>query len=133
MYVCTMSCIIIVVVTTCANVLVSAVYMYNTIMHDVVLNDGGIQVLTGSHDCTIRLWDLAAGKTKAVLTNHKKSVRALTMHPTESVHNTLYSILHVGMHICSPTSKKRSCQYKLYSKQWSVQYSYWTGSRVIAQ
>ena len=44
-----------------------------------------VQVLTGSHDCTIRLWDLAAGKTKAVLTNHKKSVRALAMHPTESV------------------------------------------------
>lgn len=47
-----------------------------------------VQVLTGSHDCTIRLWDLAAGKTKAVLTNHKKSVRALAMHPTESVQYT---------------------------------------------
>ena len=46
------------------------------------------QVLTGSHDCTIRLWDLAAGKTKAVLTNHKKSVRALAMHPTELVQHT---------------------------------------------
>ena len=41
------------------------------------------QVMTGSHDCTIRLWDLAAGKTKAVLTNHKKSVRALVLHPSE--------------------------------------------------
>ena len=41
------------------------------------------QVVTGSHDCTIRLWDLAAGKTKAVLTNHKKSVRALVLHPSE--------------------------------------------------
>jgi WD40 repeat protein len=29
------------------------------------------------------LWDLAAGKTMATLTHHKKSVRALTIHPTE--------------------------------------------------
>lgn len=34
-------------------------------------------------DSTIRLWDLAAGKTMGVLTHHKKSVRALTLHPTE--------------------------------------------------
>lgn len=37
--------------------------------------------MTGSHDCTIRLWDLAAGKTRATLTNHKKSVRSLVLHP----------------------------------------------------
>ena len=30
-----------------------------------------------------RLWDLAAGKTMITLTHHKKSVRALTIHPTE--------------------------------------------------
>lgn len=41
------------------------------------------QVITGSHDSTIRLWDLAAGKTKAVLTNHKKSVRSVVLHPTD--------------------------------------------------
>ena len=41
------------------------------------------KVVTASHDSTIRLWDLAAGKTKAVLTNHKKSVRALALHPNE--------------------------------------------------
>lgn len=29
------------------------------------------------------LWDLAAGKTMTQLTHHKKSVRALTIHPTE--------------------------------------------------
>lgn len=32
--------------------------------------------------CT-RLWDLAAGKTMITLTHHKKSVRALAIHPTE--------------------------------------------------
>jgi WD40 repeat protein len=30
-----------------------------------------------------RLWDLAAGKTLTQLTHHKKSVRALAIHPTE--------------------------------------------------
>lgn len=29
------------------------------------------------------LWDLAAGKTSVTLTHHKKSVRALAIHPTE--------------------------------------------------
>jgi pleiotropic regulator 1 len=42
-----------------------------------------LQVITGSHDCTIRLWDLAAAKTKATLTNHKKSIRAMALHPTQ--------------------------------------------------
>ncbi|KPP69084.1 pleiotropic regulator 1-like [Scleropages formosus] len=35
------------------------------------------------HDTTIRLWDLIAGKTRATLTNHKKSVRALVLHPRQ--------------------------------------------------
>ena len=39
------------------------------------------QVITGSHDCTIRLWDLAMGRTRVTLTNHKRSVRALSLHP----------------------------------------------------
>ncbi|KAF9026501.1 pre-mRNA-splicing factor prp46 [Haplosporangium bisporale] len=34
-------------------------------------------------DSTVRLWDLAAGKTMTTLTHHKKSVRAMTLHPTE--------------------------------------------------
>lgn len=29
------------------------------------------QVITGSHDSTIRLWDLAAGRNLATLTHHK--------------------------------------------------------------
>ena len=34
-------------------------------------------------DTHIRLWDLVAGKTSSILTHHKKSVRALALHPTE--------------------------------------------------
>lgn len=42
-----------------------------------------LQVISGSHDSTIRLWDLRKGKASAVLTHHKKSIRALAMHPHE--------------------------------------------------
>lgn len=31
-----------------------------------------VQVVTGSHDKTVRLWDLRMGKTLATLTHHKK-------------------------------------------------------------
>merc|ERR1719373_1333351 len=31
----------------------------------------------------VRLWDLAAGKCSVTLTNHKKSIRALAVHPSE--------------------------------------------------
>ena len=34
-------------------------------------------------DTTVRLWDLAAGKSMGTLTHHKKSVRALAAHPLE--------------------------------------------------
>ncbi|CAF5201747.1 unnamed protein product, partial [Rotaria magnacalcarata] len=37
--------------------------------------------VTGSHDSTIRYWDLVAGRTYCTLTHHKKSVRALAIHP----------------------------------------------------
>lgn len=42
-----------------------------------------LQVITGSHDTTIRMWDLRKGTTMCTLTQHKKSVRALVAHPTE--------------------------------------------------
>ncbi|TFY82026.1 hypothetical protein EWM64_g1992 [Hericium alpestre] len=50
---------------------------------DVKCQESDPQVITGSMDSTVRLWDLAAGKTTVTLTHHKKSVRALAIHPTE--------------------------------------------------
>lgn len=60
---------------------------------DVVCQSADPQVITASHDSTIRLWDLAAGRSMCTLTHHKvriflfcsfffqKSVRALALHP----------------------------------------------------
>lgn len=42
-----------------------------------------MQVITGSHDKTVKLWDLRKGKTMTTLTHHKKSVRGLALHPSE--------------------------------------------------
>ncbi len=53
-------------------------------MPPVVLQKTDPQVITGSHDSTIKLWDLRKGKTTGTLTFHKKSVRALVAHPTEA-------------------------------------------------
>ncbi len=42
------------------------------------------QLISGSMDRTVRTWDLRmGGKTLSVLTNHKKAVRSLAIHPTE--------------------------------------------------
>ncbi|KAL8438866.1 hypothetical protein Efla_005346 [Eimeria flavescens] len=40
-------------------------------------------IVSGSQDKMVRLWDLSAGKCQATLTNHKKSIRTLSLHPTE--------------------------------------------------
>jgi pleiotropic regulator 1 len=44
-----------------------------------------MQVITGSHDKTIRLWDIrsTSPKTLATLTYHKKAVRAMALGPTD--------------------------------------------------
>jgi pleiotropic regulator 1 len=41
------------------------------------------QIVSVSADSQVRLWDLAAGKCRSVLTNHKKGVRAVVIHPEE--------------------------------------------------
>lgn len=41
------------------------------------------QITSASVDSTIRLWDLVAGRCRVTLTNHKKGVRALAVHPRE--------------------------------------------------
>ena len=50
---------------------------------DVKCQEAYPQDITASLDKTVRLWDLAAGKTMGVLTHHKKGVRALALHPSE--------------------------------------------------
>ena len=50
---------------------------------DVKCQESDPQIISGSMDSTIRLWDIVAGKTMTQLTHHHKSVRSLTIHPTE--------------------------------------------------
>ncbi|ELT96058.1 hypothetical protein CAPTEDRAFT_223827 [Capitella teleta] len=50
---------------------------------DVKCQAANPQVVTSSHDCTLRLWDLAMGKSQVTLTNHKKSVRSVVLHPNQ--------------------------------------------------
>lgn len=40
-------------------------------------------MISGSADCTIKLWDIVSGKKFKTLTNHKKSIRGLINHPIE--------------------------------------------------
>jgi pleiotropic regulator 1 len=41
------------------------------------------QIMTGSMDSQVKLWDLAAGKCMTTLTNHKKAIRAMRANPRE--------------------------------------------------
>lgn len=52
-------------------------------MSSLICQEADPQVITGSLDSQVRMWDLAAGKTMGVLTHHKKGVRALASHPSE--------------------------------------------------
>lgn len=40
-------------------------------------------MISGSHDNTIRCWDLAMGRSVKTLTNHKKAIRSLVLHHEE--------------------------------------------------
>lgn len=57
---------------------------HNNTVCSVVSQAHDPQVITGSHDSTIKTWDLVAGKCSTTLTFHKKSVRAMALHPTEN-------------------------------------------------
>lgn len=74
----------------------------------VLTNTVDPQIVTGSHDNTIRvsvlsschprlfilrfskLWDLAAGRTLSTLTHHKKSIRSLVADRKVTIHLKLY-------------------------------------------
>lgn len=49
----------------------------------VACQESDPQIISGSMDSTVRLWDIVAGKTMTQLTHHHKSVRSLAVHPTE--------------------------------------------------
>ena len=53
-------------------------------IHCVVAQADEPQVVTGSADSTIRFWDLRmSGRCVAALTNHRRGVRCLAVHPVE--------------------------------------------------
>lgn len=49
----------------------------------LLTNANDPQVISGSHDKQIRLWDLRKATALKTLTYHKKSVRGLAMHERE--------------------------------------------------
>lgn len=51
----------------------------------ILTNGVDPQIVTGSHDSTIKLWDLAKGTTISTLTHHKKSVRSLVASKRVSI------------------------------------------------
>lgn len=41
------------------------------------------QIVSGSHDSTMRIWDIGEGRCTQILTGHDKSVRSIVVHPEE--------------------------------------------------
>ena len=41
------------------------------------------QIITGSHDTTVKLWDIGQGKCIETLTRHKKGVKGIVIHREE--------------------------------------------------
>ncbi len=56
---------------------------HNSTLSAVVAQEHDPQVITGSHDNTIRQWDLRNTKKPVILTHHKKSIRSLAIHQEE--------------------------------------------------
>jgi pleiotropic regulator 1 len=46
------------------------------------------QIITGSSDSTVKLWDLAAGKCMTTLTHHKKGIRAVAINHSNFTFST---------------------------------------------
>lgn len=53
---------------------------HTDIVSSIVTQDYEPQVITGSHDKMIKLWDIGTGRKIKTLTHHKKSIRAMVLH-----------------------------------------------------
>ena len=73
------------------------------------------QIITGSHDKTVKMWDLRKGKTLSTLTYHKKSIRAMAAHPQDfafaagSADNIKKYRLPQARRLTPPECSMRSC------------------------